>query len=89
MTRHLFRWRGLAFGFVFLALAGNWAVWEQDLLTQQQFSFTVSGVLIVLGTMGVIATFWRSGAQPSPPHPMIDTHTDPTEENYEATDSQP
>jgi hypothetical protein len=89
MTRHLFRWRGLAFGLAFLALAGNWAVWEQDLLTQQQFSFTVSGVLIVLGTVGVIATFWRSGAQSSPPHPMTDTHTDPTEENHEATDSQP
>lgn len=93
MTRHSFRWRGLAFGLFFLAVAGNWAIWKQDLLTQRQFSFTLSAVLIVLGVLGVIGTFWSPGTPKAAANTPIDTPTDTTtdlqEENHEATDSQP
>ncbi len=94
MNRHRIRWQGLVFGLVFLSVAGSWAVWRQDLLTRQQFSFALSGVLIVLGALGVIATFWRprsrgtdhtaafatdpSTAPPSPP-----------EEHHEVSDPKP
>ncbi|MGA9716510.1 MAG: hypothetical protein WBQ48_11815 [Aeromicrobium sp.] len=90
MTTHAFRWRGLIFGLIFVAIAGGWAAWKQDLLTQQQFSFTVSAVLIVFGILGVIATFWRPAPRPpsellpapgadlSDPHPTAEVpHEDP------------
>ncbi|MCW2770620.1 MAG: hypothetical protein JWR27_2053 [Aeromicrobium sp.] len=56
MSRHPFRWEGLAFGLFFLAVVGNWAVWDQDILTPRELSLTTSGVLIVLGLIGVGAT---------------------------------
>ncbi len=94
MNSHPFRWRGLVFGLPFLAIAGNWAVWKQDLLTQQQFSFTVSAVLIAFGILGVIATFWRptprtpSDPLPAPEADPTDTH--PTSEvSHEDLDPQP
>lgn len=84
MNRHSLRWPGLVLGLLFLAIAGNWAVWQQDLLTRQQFSYVLSGALIVLGTLGVIATFWR-------PRTASLTHdtTHHLEENHEEPDSQP
>lgn len=81
MNSHPFRWRGLVFGLFFLAVAGNWAVWKQDLLTQQQFSFTLSAVLIAFGILGVIATFWRPT-----PHPS--QHHENPEESHEEPDPQ-
>jgi hypothetical protein len=68
MTRHTFRWEGLVFGLFFLAAVGNWAVWKQDLLTPRQLGLTASGVLILLGTLGVAATVWQTRAA-SRPHP--------------------
>ena len=59
MNRHSFRWTGIAFGALFLSIAANWAVWEGDLLTGREMSYVVSGVLIALGLLGVIATFRR------------------------------
>ncbi len=82
MNSHPFRWRGLVFGLFFLAVAGSWAVWKQDLLTQQQFSFTLSAVLIAFGILGVIATFWR-------PTPHLSHHHDTPEESHEEPDPQP
>lgn len=87
MNHHSFRWPGLAFGLLFLSIAGNWAVWEQDLLTRQQFSYTLSGALIVLGVIGVIATFWRPRTQPA--HHDTTTTTTTLEENHEEPDPQP
>ncbi len=68
MNRHPFRWERLAFGLFFLAAVGQWAVWRQDLLTPRQLSLTASGILIVLGVIGVIATLWhaRPGTTPTP-----------------------
>ncbi len=60
MTRHTFRWEGLAFGLFFLSAVGNWAVWKQDLLTPRQLGLTASGVLILLGLLGVAATVWQT-----------------------------
>lgn len=60
MTRHSFRWEGLAFGLFFLSAVGNWAVWKQDLLTPRQLGLTASGVLIFLGLLGVAATVWQT-----------------------------
>ena len=95
MNSHPFRWRGLVFGLFFLAVAGNWAVWKQDLLTQQQFSFTLSAVLIAFGILGVIATFWRPTPRPSSiPDPAAqsvesDHHDTQPEESHEEPDPQP
>lgn len=60
MSRHTFRWEGLAFGLFFLSAVGNWAVWKQDLLTPRQLGLTASGVLILLGLLGVAATVWQT-----------------------------
>lgn len=64
MNRHPLRWENLAFGLLFLAIVGNWAVWKQDLLTARELSLTASGVLIFLGVIGVAATIWQ--ARPTP-----------------------
>lgn len=83
MNTHPFRWRGLIFGLLFLAIAGNWAVWKQDLLTQQQFSYAVSAVLIAFGILGVFATFWRPAPRSTHDHP------DTQEDSHEELDPQP
>jgi uncharacterized membrane protein YqjE len=60
MNRHRFRWENLAFGLMFVSVVGNWAVWDQDLLTARELSLTAAGVLIVLGVAGIAATVRRS-----------------------------
>jgi|GEM_PF-2341768 len=65
MNRHRFRWTGIAFGALFLSIAGNWAVWQGDLLTGREMGYVVSGALIAAGLLGVLATFRR----PKPPVP--------------------
>ncbi len=91
MTRHSFRWEGLAFGLFFLSAVGNWAVWKQDILTPRQLGLTASGVLIVLGLLGVAATVWQT----RPAHrartiPAQDTTTDtPTPEGPEDEEAHP
>jgi hypothetical protein len=79
MTRHSFRWEGLAFGLFFLAAVGNWAVWKQDLLTPRQLGLTASGVLILLGLLGVAATVWQTRA-PNRAHPVPAPQTETTAE---------
>lgn len=79
MTRHTFRWEGLAFGLFFLSAVGNWAVWKQDLLTPRQLGLTASGVLIVLGLLGVAATVWQTRpARPARATAKTETTTDTT-----------
>jgi uncharacterized membrane protein YqjE len=60
MSPHSFRWEGLAFGLFFLAAVGSWAVWKQDMLTPRQLGLAASGVLILLGVVGVAATVWQT-----------------------------
>jgi hypothetical protein len=88
MTRHSFRWEGLAFGLYFLSAIGNWAVWKQDLLTPRQLGLSASGVLIFLGLLGVAATVWQTrpaNRTPSVPAPEAtpETTTDSTPEGPE------
>jgi len=66
MNRHPLRWESLVFGLFFLAAAGQWAVWKQDLLTPRELSLTASGVLIVLGILGVAATLWHARPSTAP-----------------------
>ncbi len=74
MTRHSFRWEGLAFGLFFLSAVGNWAVWKQDLLTPRQLGLTASGVLIVARTARRRRDRVADPAgQPRPHHPRSTT----------------
>ena len=90
MTRHSFRWEGLVFGLFFLSAVGNWAVWKQDLLTPRQLGLTASGVLILLGLLGVAATVWQTrSATRAHQIPAPETTTDPTPEGPEDEEAHP
>jgi hypothetical protein len=90
MTRHTFRWEGLAFGLFFLSAVGNWAVWKQDLLSPRQLGLTASGVLIFLGLLGVAATVWQTRtANRTLPVPAPETTPDPTPEGPEDEEAHP
>ena len=56
MKRHAFRWDGVAFGLFFLAVLGQWAVWEHQLLSPDDLAFVAAAVLIVLGVLGIVGT---------------------------------
>jgi len=81
MTRHSFRWSGLFFGALFLAVAGNWAVWRGDLLTGHEVGLIASGLLIVVGLLGVLMTFRK----PSAPAPVAPTETTPDTPDVDST----
>lgn len=85
MTRHPFRWSSLVFGLFFLAGVGQWAVWKQDWLTPRELSLASSGVLIALGLLGVIATFWKPKQLTTTPKPE-DNSSERSE--HEEADSQ-
>ena len=90
MTRHSFRWEGLVFGLFFLSAVGNWAVWKQDLLTPRQLGLTASGVLILLGALGVAATVWQTrAASRMHPAPTHETTPDTTPEGPEDEEAHP
>ncbi|MDX6234385.1 MAG: hypothetical protein QOH68_3490 [Nocardioidaceae bacterium] len=93
MTRHSFRWEGLAFGLFFLSAVGNWAVWKQDLLTPRQLGLTASGVLILLGLLGVAATVWQTRtatrARRLPAPDSTETTPDTTPEGPEDEEAHP
>ncbi|WP_456698453.1 hypothetical protein [Aeromicrobium sp. P5_D10] len=74
MTRHSFRWENLAFGVFFLAIIGNWAVWERDLLSPRELSLTAAGALIVIGVLGTAATLWPTRKTPTSSSPEGVTH---------------
>jgi hypothetical protein len=84
MSKHPLRWSNLAFGLFFLAIVGNWALWERDLLTPREFSLTAAGVLIVVGLIGAAAALWPS--PPTPTSPSIPTHEGAP---HEEADPQP
>ena len=52
MNRHPFRWDAIAFGLFFLAVLGQWAVWEQDWFEPDDLAYLAAAVLIVLGVRG-------------------------------------
>ena len=83
MTRHPFRWSSLAFGLMFLAGVGQWAVWHQDWLSPRELSLTSSGVLIGLGLLGVIATFWKPKQLTTTTPSLDDTSSSESSENEE------
>lgn len=90
MTRHSFRWEGLVFGLFFLSAVGNWAVWKQDLLTPRQLGLTASGVLILLGLVGVAATVWQTrSATRANPVPVTDSTPDTTPEGPDNEEAHP
>lgn len=72
MTRHPLRWSNLIFGLLFLLMVGHWAVWKQDLLSARELSLTASGVLIVLGLIGIAATLRGSRPTPSTSTPITE-----------------
>lgn len=86
MTRHPFRWSSLAFGLMFLAGVGQWAVWKQDWLTPRELSLTSSGVLIGLGLLGVIATFWKP--KPLTATSSLEDNSSERSSEHEETDPQ-
>lgn len=94
MNRHPFRWEGLAFGVFFLAMIGQWAVWERDLLEPPELAYVNATALIVLGAIGILVTVVRSRADhrvaPFTPTPERDrpdeTLTDTTEDPTDSTD---
>lgn len=89
MRRHPFRWDAIAFGLFFLAVLGQWAVWEHNLLSTDDLAFIAAGVLIVLGVLGIAGTAISARSErrtapftpqptPSPDEPI---HDEPQEEN--------
>ena len=85
MRRHPFRWDAIAFGLFFLAVLGQWAVWEHNLLSPDDLAFVAAAVLIVLGVLGIAGTAIsaRSDRRTAPFTPQ------PTPDPEDPTDDQP
>ena len=83
MRRHPFRWDAIAFGLFFLAVLGQWAVWEHQLLSPDDLAYVAAAVLIVLGVLGFAGTAIsaRSDRRKAPftPQPAT-TPDDPTDD---------
>lgn len=83
MSRHPFRWEAIAFGLFFLAVLGQWAVWEHHLLSPDDLAFVAAAVLIVLGVLGIVGTAIsaRSDRRTAPFTPQpTPSHDDPTDD---------
>lgn len=89
MKRHPFRWDAIAFGLFFLAVLGQWAVWEMDVLTPDDLAYVAAGLLIVLGVLGIAGT--AIGARtarrtvPFTPQARPEAEPEPTEHDHEST----
>ena len=89
MKRHPFRWDALIFGLFFLAVLGQWAVWEMDLLAPDSLAYVAAAVLIVLGVIGIVGTAIsaRSDRRTAPFTPdTTATEDDPEADNPGADD---
>ena len=82
MKRHAFRWDAIAFGLFFLAVLGQWAVWEHHLLAPDDLAFVAAAVLIVLGVLGIVGTAIsaRSDRREAPFTPATSTESEPEPE---------
>jgi hypothetical protein len=87
MRRHPFRWDAIAFGLFFLAVLGQWAVWEHNLLSPDDLAFVAAAVLIVLGVLGIAgsAISARSDRRTAPftPQPTSDADNLTNEQPHE------
>jgi hypothetical protein len=85
MNRHPFRWDALAFGLFFLAVLGQWAVWDRDLLGPDELAYVAAAVLIVLGVLGIVGTVISARPNrrkaPFTPAPTIATEAAPDEDD--------
>jgi hypothetical protein len=55
MKRHPFRWEGLIFGVIFLAVVSTW-LRGLGLFDSDQFAYVVAGGLITIGVAGILAS---------------------------------
>jgi hypothetical protein len=84
MNRHPFRWEGLAFGLFFLAVLGQWAVWEQDWLEPEDLGYLAAATLILLGALGIVATLGPGRRPQQAPHtPPAKNDTETLDESTE------
>ena len=87
MRRHPFRWDAIAFGLFFLAVLGQWAVWEHNLLSPDDLAFVAAAVLIVLGVLGIAGTAISARSErrtaPFTPQPTADTDTPTDDQPHE------
>jgi hypothetical protein len=81
MNRHQFRWDAFVFGLFFLAVLGQWAVWEMDWLGADDLAYVAAVVLIVLGLLGIAGTAIsaRSDRRTAPFTPATSGETESTE----------
>ena len=88
MKRHPFRWDALIFGLFFLAVLGQWAVWEMDLLAPDSLAYVAAALLIVLGVVGIVGTAIsaRSDRRTAPFTPDTTATEDDPEADDPATD---
>ena len=79
MNRHQFRWDAFVFGLFFLAMLGQWAVWEMDWLAPDDLAYVAAVVLIVLGLLGISGTAIsaRSDRREAPFTPVTRTEPEP------------
>ena len=87
MNRHQFRWDAFVFGLFFLAVLGQWAVWEMDWLAPDDLAYVAAVVLIVLGLLGIAGTAISARSErrtaPFTPQPTADTDTPTDDQPHE------
>lgn len=89
MNRHPFRWDAIAFGLFFLAVLGQWAVWERNLLEPDELAYVAATALIVLGVLGIAGTAIsaRSAGRTAPFTPKAAVAEEP--EDNDPTENTP
>lgn len=89
MNRHPFRWDAIAFGLFFLAVIGQWAVWDRNLLDPDELAYVAATALIVLGVLGIAGTAISAQSQrrsaPFTPEATVAEEPD----NDDSTDNAP
>lgn len=89
MNRHQFRWDAFVFGLFFLAVLGQWAVWEMDWLEPDDLAYLAAVVLIALGLVGIAGTAIsaRSDRRTAPFTPAASV--EPEQIGTQPTDDEP
>ncbi len=87
MNRHPFRWDSLVFGLFFLAMIGQWSVWDRGLLDPSELAYINAAVLIALGGVGILLTAVgsRSDRRVAPFTPTTDRASAPDDTTDEGT----